>query len=36
MTGRLKRESISAIIKDTPDCITKFKDNEAQKKHLPV
>ena len=36
MTGRIKRESASAIIKDTPDCFTKFEDYEVPKKHLPV
>ena len=36
MTGGIKRESASAIIKDTADCFAKFEDDEAQKKHLPV
>lgn len=36
MTGRIKRETTSTIIKDTPDCFTKFEDDEVQKKHLPV
>lgn len=36
MTGRIKRESISAIIKGIPDCFTKFEDNEVQKRHLPI
>lgn len=36
MTGRIKRESASAIRKDPPDCFPKFEDDEVQKKHLPV
>lgn len=35
MTGRIKRESTSAIMKDTPDCFTKFEEDEVQKR-LPV